>query len=197
MAVIQIAKIQVRRGLQEDLPNLDAGEFGWSTDTLRLFIGNGSTGDPDYAPVPGNTEVLTVYSSQADIVALQANVAILQSNVSTLQTTVAAIVATAASSTVNLYANATVATNIGELIISSLGTNIIDYQILRSGTARTGTIRVTQLGGTPTFEDDYVDTGNTGITLTCIGDGHAFANIAYTNQANVDGTLTYYIKSFS
>jgi len=197
MAVIQIAKIQVRRGLQENLPNLDAGEFGWSTDTLRLYIGNGSTGDPDYAPVPGNTEVLTVYSSLSDIVALQANVGILQSNVSTLQTTVAAIVATATTTTINLYANATVATNIGELRLSSLGTNIIDYQISRSGTARTGTIKVTQLSGVSTFEDEFVDTGNTGIILTSIGDGSAFANIAYTNQANIAATLIYYLKAFN
>lgn len=197
MAVIQIAKIQVRRGLQENLPNLDAGEFGWSTDTLRLYIGNGSTGDPDYAPVPGNTEVLTVYSSLSDIVALQANVSILQSNVSTLQTTVASIVTTAASKTINLYANATVTTNIGDLILSSLGTNIIDYQILRSGVARTGTIKVTQSSGVPTVEEDYVETGNTGITLTYIGDGGAFANLSYINQANIAATLTYYVKAFN
>lgn len=36
-------KIQIRRGLQANLPNpLDNGEFGWCTDTRDLYIGNGS-----------------------------------------------------------------------------------------------------------------------------------------------------------
>lgn len=41
MAVIEIAKIQVRRGqeLQTGLPNLDPGEFGWAEDTENLYIG--------------------------------------------------------------------------------------------------------------------------------------------------------------
>lgn len=41
MAVIEIAKIQVRRG-QENLtgmPQLDSGEFGWAEDTEKLYIG--------------------------------------------------------------------------------------------------------------------------------------------------------------
>jgi hypothetical protein len=41
MAVIEIAKIQVRRG-QENLtgmPQLDSGEFGWAEDTENLYIG--------------------------------------------------------------------------------------------------------------------------------------------------------------
>lgn len=41
MAVIEIAKIQVRRG-QEDVtgvPRLDPGEFGWAEDTQNLYIG--------------------------------------------------------------------------------------------------------------------------------------------------------------
>jgi hypothetical protein len=197
MAVIQIAKIQVRRGLQENLPNLDAGEFGWSTDTLRLYIGNGSTGDPDYAPVPGNTEVLTVYSSLSEIAMLSANVDILLSNVSTLQSNVSTLLTRTAITTINLYANASVATNIGDLRLSSLGTNIIDYSIIRGSTSRVGTIRVTQLTGNVIYEDDFSESANTGIILSYIGDGVTFANLAYTNQASAAATLTYYLKSFS
>lgn len=33
-------KIKIRRGLAADLPQLDSGEFGWSTDTEELWIGN-------------------------------------------------------------------------------------------------------------------------------------------------------------
>jgi hypothetical protein len=41
MAVIEIAKIQVRRGqeLQTGIPQLEAGEFGWAEDTEHLYIG--------------------------------------------------------------------------------------------------------------------------------------------------------------
>lgn len=35
-----VAKLQVRRGNQTDLPVLDEGEFGYASDTQRLFIGN-------------------------------------------------------------------------------------------------------------------------------------------------------------
>lgn len=62
MAVISISKIQVRRGLQENLPQLASAELGWSIDQRRLFIGNGTT--VEGAPVIGNTEVLT---SNSDI----------------------------------------------------------------------------------------------------------------------------------
>jgi hypothetical protein len=67
MAVLQISKIQVRRG-QENItgvPTLSAGEFAWSTDVQRLYIGNGSTAAPpsgDGAPTVGNTEILTANS---------------------------------------------------------------------------------------------------------------------------------------
>ena len=59
MAIVQISRIQVRRGLQQDLPQLAAGEMGWSTDDQRLYIGNGVTGSPDYAPAEGVTEIVT------------------------------------------------------------------------------------------------------------------------------------------
>lgn len=41
MAVIEIAKIQVRRGLEgtEGVPQLAPGEFGWAQDTENLYIG--------------------------------------------------------------------------------------------------------------------------------------------------------------
>jgi hypothetical protein len=57
MAVIQISKIQVRRGLQENLPQLASGEMGWSVDDRRLWIGNGTLSEG--APEEGNTEILT------------------------------------------------------------------------------------------------------------------------------------------
>lgn len=62
MAIVQISRIQVRRGLNENLPQLTAGEIGWSTDTQQLYIGNGEVGTPDYAPSTGHTQILTEHS---------------------------------------------------------------------------------------------------------------------------------------
>lgn len=64
MAVVSISKIQVRRGLQENLPQLAGGEMGWSVDERRLWIGNGTLSEG--APEVGNTEILTVKSNIMD-----------------------------------------------------------------------------------------------------------------------------------
>lgn len=60
MPIIQISRIQHRRGLREDLPNLASAELGWCIDTRQLFIGNGTLAEG--APTLGRTEVLTEYS---------------------------------------------------------------------------------------------------------------------------------------
>lgn len=67
MAVVQISKIQVRRGRknQTSLPQLAGGEFGWAVDTQQLYIGNGSVGEG--APFVGNTEILTEKSNIFDL----------------------------------------------------------------------------------------------------------------------------------
>jgi hypothetical protein len=68
MAVIEIAKIQVRRGqeLQTGQPlTLDSGEFGWAIDTQKLYIGNGTVGEG--APAEGITEILTSASNIFDL----------------------------------------------------------------------------------------------------------------------------------
>ena len=61
MAILQISQIQIRRGLQQDLPQLASAEMGWSLDTRRLFIGNGTLSEG--APSTGITEILTQYSN--------------------------------------------------------------------------------------------------------------------------------------
>jgi len=58
MAIVQISKIQQRAGNLVDLPQLDNGEFGWATDTNRLFIGRTGNNYSDE-----NIEVLTSYSN--------------------------------------------------------------------------------------------------------------------------------------
>ena len=65
MAIVQISQITVRKGLEENLPQLAGGEFGWSQDTRQLYIGNGTLADG--APVIGNTEILTEFSDVINI----------------------------------------------------------------------------------------------------------------------------------
>ena len=60
MPIVQISRIQHRRGKRTDLPQLAAGEIGWVIDEQRLFIGNGTVADG--APAVGNTEIVTAGS---------------------------------------------------------------------------------------------------------------------------------------
>lgn len=57
MAVTQISRIQHRRGLEQDLPQLASAELGWSIDTRQLYIGNGTL--EEGAPIVGITRILT------------------------------------------------------------------------------------------------------------------------------------------
>lgn len=65
MAIVQISRIQQRKGLQTDLPQLAGGELGWSVDTRQLYIGNGTL--QEGAPVIGNTEILTEFTNILEI----------------------------------------------------------------------------------------------------------------------------------
>ena len=60
MAVVQISRIQIRRGKANTgtgFPQLASGEMGWAVDTQELYIGNGSVAEG--APAVGNTKILT------------------------------------------------------------------------------------------------------------------------------------------
>lgn len=63
MAVIQISKIQVRRGKASEngIPQLSSAEFAWAVDDQVLYIGNGSVAEG--APFVGNTRILTEYDN--------------------------------------------------------------------------------------------------------------------------------------
>ena len=63
MAVVQISKIQVRRGQKSTtgIPQLSSAEFAWAIDTQELFIGNGSVAEG--APYVGNTKILTEHDN--------------------------------------------------------------------------------------------------------------------------------------
>ena len=82
MAVVQISRIQVRRGQKNagsGLPQLASGELGWAIDTRELYIGNGSVAEG--SPAVGNTKILTQYDdifSLADTYVYRADDAYIQ-----------------------------------------------------------------------------------------------------------------------
>lgn len=65
MAIVQVSRIQHRKGLQQDLPQLASAEFGWALDTRKLYIGNGTISEG--AASEGITEILTQYSDLLNI----------------------------------------------------------------------------------------------------------------------------------
>ena len=69
MAVVQISRIQVRRGQKNSnsgVPQLSSAEFAWAVDTQELYIGNGSVAEG--APYVGNTKVLTEHDNLLDFI---------------------------------------------------------------------------------------------------------------------------------
>lgn len=69
MAVVQISRIQVRRGRKNSatsIPQLASGEMGWAVDTQELFIGNGAVSEG--SPYVGNTKILTEADNIFDLV---------------------------------------------------------------------------------------------------------------------------------
>lgn len=68
MAVVQISRIQIRRGRElsgSGLPQLASGEFGWAVDSQSLYIGNGSV--VEGAPAVGNTKIITEHDNFFDL----------------------------------------------------------------------------------------------------------------------------------
>jgi len=73
MAVVQISRIQIRRGQANagtGLPQLASGEMAWAIDAQQLYIGNGSVSEG--APAVGNTKILTQndLSAQGNLIGL-------------------------------------------------------------------------------------------------------------------------------
>lgn len=69
MAVVQISKIQVRRGRklgETGIPQLSSGEMAWAVDSQELYIGNGAVAEG--APYVGNTKVLTEHDNLLELI---------------------------------------------------------------------------------------------------------------------------------
>ena len=70
-----VDKIQILRGLFEDLPTLDEGEMAWATDTKQMYIGtasgNQAVGKAPYiaqATEPTDTSILWIDTANSNII---------------------------------------------------------------------------------------------------------------------------------
>ena len=64
MAVVQISRIQIRRGQKNvgsGIPQLAGGELGWAVDSQELYIGNGAVSEG--SPAVGNSKIITEHDN--------------------------------------------------------------------------------------------------------------------------------------
>jgi hypothetical protein len=184
MAIVQISRIQIRRGLNQDLPQLASAEMGWSVDTQQLYIGNGTI--EEGARSEGVTEILTEYSILNFTESTTANITALQTNVAILQTTVAALGSNPVTQTLGASSSG--------LVQGITGNDaVITYTLNQGGTLqRRGAVSYSRIGSTVVYEEDYTETGTSDITFTVT----ANATAASFNYSTVTATtLTYTINT--
>ena len=183
MAIVQISQITNRLGLQENLPQLAGGELGWSTDERRLFIGNGTPGQPPVgqgAPIIGNTEILTEFS----------NISALLSNTSTQLSQ--GSFTRLNGQTVTLTDNTASSTAIFTVDTTLTPTFSFDYSISRAQTYRVGTWKVASAGSaTLVSSDSGIENASTGVTIT-ITQTLSTVTVKYTTtNTGLNATLNY------
>ena len=184
MAIVQISQITNRKGYQSELPQLAGAEFGWSTDTRQLFIGNGTL--EDGAPVIGNTEILTEFS-----------------NISALFSTTQSQF-TQGTYTRLIGQSATLINDSGTTGIFTIDTTLtptfsFDYSISRNNTFRTGTVRVASARSASLASTSWSDTSSfvqnadTGVTIS-VSQTLTTVTVSYsTTDTGFNGTLNYSI----
>jgi len=197
MAIVQISKIQQRRGLQQDLPTLSAGELGWSVDSRRLYIGNGSTDEG--APTEGKTEVLTEFSVinftagfTSNVTALEGNLVIVKSNISALSNSIAALQSgTLSSTSVLIYPSSS-----GTLTTTTANNGVISYSLNQGTKRRTGSISFSYnpSASSVNFNEEYAETATTDIVFSMNANATQ-ANLNYTTTTTT--TVLYRTQSLS
>ena len=166
MAIVQISRITNRKGLQENLPQLAGAELGWSTDSRRLYIGNGTL--QDGAPVIGNTEVLTEFSEVIPppvVIELLNNQAAPQ------------VIFTEDVNTTKAF---------------SFTYTIVRGSRYRTGTVA---VAAGSVDGPLAYSDSFVENAVTGITLAAT-QIDATINVTYTStNTGISGTMSYVITN--
>jgi hypothetical protein len=166
VAIVQISRITNRKGLQENLPQLAGAELGWSIDSRRLYIGNGTL--QEGAPVIGNTEVLTEFSEvipPPTVVELLNNQAAPQ------------VIFTEDVNTTKAF---------------SFAYTIIRGTRYRTGTVL---VTAGSVDGPLAFSDSFVENAVTGITLA-VTQVDSTINVNYTStNTGISGTMSYVITN--
>lgn len=181
MAITQISQIQVRRGLNQDLPQLAGGEFAWSQDTRQLYIGNGSLSEG--APVEGVTEVLTSNSILDFTQGFAANVAALQSSLGQLQTTAA------------IDYNVTLpGVSSGTITAITNSNAVITYTLSQGLKQRTGTIKASysNLLSAVSYDEEYTEDSTTDITFSFAANT---TQLSFNYATTTPTTLYYRVSS--
>ena len=174
-----VAKLQVRRGNQTDLPVLDEGEFGYASDTQRLFIGNAfetftGTGTASQvltlAAKTAKPDTLTVL---ADAGAGYSKLALttdytLSSNTVTLVTGITGTIKVGYNSEVSLtggeqkmhHVTLAIGTNVAtgySFDSTTYNTLFLDYSLKQGSLLRVGTLRFITDGTNVSLTDSYDD----------------------------------------
>jgi hypothetical protein len=166
VAIVQISRITNRKGLQENLPQLAGAELGWSVDSRRLYIGNGTL--QEGAPVIGNTEVLTEFS---EIIPPPTVVELLNNQASPQ------VIFTEDVNTTKAF---------------SFAYTIVRGTRYRTGTVA---VAAGSVDGPLSFTDSFVENAVTGITLA-VTQIDATINVTYTStNTGISGTMSYVITN--
>ena len=166
MAIVQISQITNRKGLQENLPQLAGAELGWSIDSRRLFIGNGTL--QEGAPEIGNTEILTEFS---DILPQPTVVELLDNQ------SVAAVIFSQDVNTTKAF---------------SVNYAIVRGTTYRTGTIN---VAAGSISGPVAYNDNFVENASTGITLT-VTQVDSTINVNYSSTSTGESaTMNYVINS--
>ena len=155
MAITQISQIKHRRGVETDLPQLASAELGWSVDTQNLYIGNGTI--EEGAPEIGNTRILT----ENDLDSI--------------------IPVTAQTLIDNTTSNIDLPNSIQ--IDSTRPGTTLNYVITRGASVRVGALNIAQLGANLSYNEDYTETGNVGVTFSVTQISNTYSQISYTTTS--------------
>jgi Major tropism determinant N-terminal domain len=189
MAIVQISRIQQRRGLEQDLPQLASGEMGWSIDTNKLYIGNGTLAEG--SPLPGqNTEILTQYSIVRLSDQVSANLTSVSSTVNSLQTAVSGL----SNQTGQNISIVLAPSSSGTIDFVTANNAQITYTLSQGTKQRTGTLTLSRwFADSPlTYYEDYTETATTDVVFS-FDSNTTQANLKYTTTSVT--SMLYNIKA--
>ena len=188
MAILQISKIQHRRGLQQDLPQLASAELGWSIDSRRLYIGNGSV--TEGAPTEGITEVLTEFSILNFTAGFASNIAVLEVRVDNLDNRVTVL----ESGTITAQQMSLPGPGSGTIVAFTANNATITYTCTQGTSQRTGLIRASRLDSTATssYDDEYTEKDTSDLILSVLANtSHMILNYSTITTTSFLYQLTH------